>query len=248
MMQLPISNLNAWSKVTSGSGTVTISNGGRSAVFTGGVGSGAQVQKNLALSPTGIYKVSFFARRLSGIGNVWIADGATVQNQVQILEGTWERYELTGNVKFNSNSLSSYTRISIGIATADDGSIEVSDVCISEDLSAFGQMKTIASGIVNVESGVCSIGQNYCGISSVAIESTYVIAVTCIPLHASVQTPALFVTPLNPAGTPSLGRVQPTFYDKATGKAQFRFLNYTDNNPVGIASITTAFSFKAETV
>lgn len=246
MQNLPVSNLNSWQKITSGTGTITVSNGGRSAIFNGVTGSGAQIQKNISLSPTGIYTLSFFARRIRGEGNAWITDGTT-QNQMQVLSDSWERYEITGSAKILSSSLSSFIRINIGIATANDGSIEVSDVCMGEEMSSFGCLKTIAAGIINISGGVYTIGQNYGNITSVQLESPYILSVTCIPLNASVMTPSLHVTALDTQGTQTVGRIQPQFYDKATGKAMFRFLNDA-NSPVGIATINASFSFKAETI
>ncbi|STQ70193.1 hypothetical protein [Hafnia alvei] len=245
---LPLYNLNSWLKITSGTGTITIKNGGRSAIFDGVTGSGAQIQKNLAISPTGVYKISFFARKLRGKGNVWISDGAIIKNQVEILEGTWERYEITGSPNISNNPESSFIRLNIGIAIADDGSIEVSDVVVGEDVSSYGSLKCIAAGIISLNSGTYKIEQNYGGIVSVAVSSTYTLEVMCTPLSPSVQTPFISVTPLDSiVDNQTIGRIQPKYYEKATGLALFRFLN-SSNSPVGINTISTSFSFKVETI
>ncbi|WP_260864058.1 hypothetical protein [Citrobacter sp. Marseille-Q6884] len=249
MNYLPISNLNCWQKITSGTGSVTIQNGGRSAKFDGVAGSGAQIQKNLVLSPNGVYKVSFFARATRGNGNVWVADGASVVvNSQRVLTDQWERYEVTGSSRVFSDSLSSYVRISIGIATAEDGAIEVSDVCVAEDVSSFGSLKCIAAGIIIVNNGAYSISQNFSNINSVQAENTNVLSVTCLLLNSSAATPMISISHLDgAAGSQTVGRIQPMYYDKASGKALFRFMD-NNNTTVPIASVNCGFSFKAETI
>lgn len=244
-MNLPLSNLNSWDTVKSGTGTIVISNEGRSARLSGEVGSGAQFVKHLVASPFTLYKVSLSARSFRGTGNVWIADGGTPVNYIEVTTGRWTRYEVTTNLKITSDPLSTTARLAIGIATNTDGDIEIADVVVEEINSSFGSLQTIAAGIVTVNGGVYSTSPTKYNVASVQAEDTYTLSVTCTKLHSSIPTPMIFVTMLDTSGSQTVGRIQPRYYDKVNGKALFRFLN-NDNQPVSLAGVNCFFSFEVK--
>lgn len=248
-MSLPISNLKEWNQIKTGSATISISGDGRMASFDGIPGSGAQITKNLIISPGSLCVVSFSARAVRGEGNVWIHDKDTQTNRQQVLSESWERYKITACPKVFSNIENSYFRINIGIASSNDGAIDVADVSVEILGGSVGPIHTLAAGSVTVNSGSPGVLSNIVGLYGVSISSDgYNLEVSVPKLSPSVKTPIVLCNRVEGSGSETPGQWVPRNYDKTAGLIRFRFFEPNSSSPKSISSINSAFTFSAQSV
>lgn len=245
-MTLPISNFKEWQVVQTGTGSVVISADGRKAMFDAGVGSGAQITRNITLSPGSRCVVKFTARAIRGDGNVWVHDKDTQTNRQQVLSDSWESYEIAACAKVYSNQENSYFRINIGVATANDGAIEVADFhCHIED-GFFGSLNTIALGSILLNAGTPSVFSNIVGVSSAVIAvDGFNLEVSVPKISSSTKTPIVICNRIEGTGVETAGQWIPRFYDKAAGVIRFRFFENGSTSPKSISTVNGAFSFHA---
>lgn len=250
-MNANISNLYAWDKITSNDGVVSITNDGRKARFSGGIGSGAQLWMRLPINHVGIYKVSFYARKINGSGYLWIVDSNKDKhmNSVLIDSNFWVRYELSGGVQLTSDNGKNYIRISMGIATGDDGDIEISDICVTEINQTFGQLRTIAGGIISVLNGEPSIHINHGGIVSVSMSSDYyTLDIKCSKLHQSLKTPMILITEMESGVISKSGVIRARYYDKVLGTAKVQLVDVNDKKPKILSDANLMFNFEVRSI
>lgn len=249
-MNLNVANFNSWDQIKSGSGSVSISNDGRKARCYGGVGSGAQLWMRFPISYGGFYKVSFYAKKNKGDGYAWIVDskGDRNMNSVKIMTEQWERYEFTGGVQITNKNGDGFTRISVGVATADDGDIEICDISVQEFNSTFGQLRTIAAGIISLTNGSPSISHNHGGVTLVSLSSDgYTLEITCQKLHQSIKTPMIFITGMNSGRSEKTGEIRSQYYDKENGKALIQLIG-DDKKPKILTDTNLMFSFEVKCI
>lgn len=245
-MSMPISNFKEWQVVQSGSGTVSISSDGRKASFDAGVGSGAQVTRNLILTPGSRAVVRFMARATRGEGNVWVHDKDTQINRQQVLSSSWECYEFASCPKVFSNRENSYFRINVGVATANDGAIEVADFVCNIENASMGALYAVAAGSILLNAGTPSVLSNVVGVSSATIAADgFNLEVSVPKLANSVKTPVVLCSRIEGTGVETPGQWVPRFYDKSAGIIKFRFFANGANSPSSISSVNGAFSFTA---
>ena len=243
-MSTPISNFKEWQVVQTGSGSVTISSDGRKSSFDAGVGSGAQITRNLILTPGSRVIVRFTARTIRGEGNVWVHDKDTQINRQQVLSSSWECYELTSCPKVFSNKENSYFRINIGVATANDGAIEVSDFSCAIEEGSLGALYTLAAGSILLNAGSPSVLSNMVGVYSAVIASDgFNLDVSVPKLSASVNTPVVLCNRIEGSGVETAGQWVPRFYDKTAGVIKFRFFENGSTSPKTLSTVNGAFSF-----
>lgn len=250
-MNSNISNLYSWDQIKSGNNSsIVISNDGRKVRTSGPSGSGAQLWMRLPINYSGLYKLSFYAKRNRGDGYVWLVDSKNdkIMNSVKVSSDQWERYEITGGVQFTSKNGDHYFRLSIGIATADDGDIEVCDVCAEEINPTFGQLRTIGAGIIKVNNGVAEIAINHGGLKSVTIENSYSLNVECAKIHSSLKTPMIFITEMSPSGTETPGILRSRYYDKTAGVAMIQLVDAGTKSPKSLTTANLLFSFEVKSI
>lgn len=250
-MNLNIANFNSWEQVKSGSGVISIYDEGRKARLSGGAGSGAQLWLRIPVNYNGIYKVSFYAKKNRGDGYVWIVDSKNdkVMNSIRIISGQWERYEISGGVQVTNKNGDGFTRISVGIAGADDGDIEICDICAEEINSTFGQLRTIAAGIVSVGGGKAITTINHGGVVSTAIsDDGYSIKIKCQKLHSGIKTPMIFITEMESGKTEKTGILRSRYYDKSEGVALIQLVGLDDKSPRLLTDTNLLFSFEVRSM
>lgn len=250
-MNLNISNLYSWEQIKSGNdSSIVISNDGRKVKTSGSVGSGAQLWFKLPISYGGLYKVSFYAKRNRGEGYAWLVDSKNdkIMNSVKITSNHWERYEIFGGVSFSSKNGDNYFRLSIGVATANDGDIEVCDINAEEINSTFGQLRTIGAGIIKVNNGTAEIAINHGGLKSAVIENNYSLNIECVKLHSTLKTPMIFITEMSPSGTETLGVLRSRYYDKTAGVAMIQLVDMTTKAPKSLTTANLLFSVEIRSV
>lgn len=244
-MNTNISNFYAWDKIKSGNdSSITIENDGRKSRMSGSAGSGAQLWIRLPVNYSGLYKISFYAKRNRGDGYVWLVDSKNdkVINAIKITSNHWERYEISGGNQITSKNGDDYTRISAGIATADDGDIEICDICTEEINSTFGQLRTIGAGIIKVNNGIAEIAINHGGLKSVEISDSYSLDILCSKLHTGLRTPMIFITEMSPSGIETPGILRSRYYNKTTGVAMIQLVDTTTKAPKSLTSANLLFS------
>ncbi|MGQ5555171.1 hypothetical protein [Proteus mirabilis] len=251
-MNTNISNLYAWEQIKSGTdSSITISDDGRKSRMSGSPGSGAQLWMRLPINNAGIFKISFYAKKNRGDGHVWLVNSKSdkVMNSVKVSSENWERYEISGGNQFLSKNGDNYTRISAGIATADDGDIEICDICVEEINPTFGQLRTIAAGIVLVGDGKAETTINHGGVVSTELSSDgYSIIIRCSKLHQSIKTPFILITEMSSGKSEKPGMLRSRYYDKSEGCAYIQLVNLTNKSPMLLTDTNLLFAFEVRSI
>lgn len=242
-----------WRQITSGSGSVGVS--GSKVTCNSPVGSTARIAKYLKVFPGDLVKVSFFAKRNSGVdatsGGVAIdfPTEATLVNRVRIVSSEWTEHSLVYSVPLTA-AATSYVTISVGVFTADAGEIEALLPKIEIESSVLGVPRIFAQGLITMAAGVASINQSFShgGIKSLAYNAgTSTLTLTLNPgiaIAGNIQAinPIFLATMTPDAGSgalslaPRVGNFTPS-----TGTLVVQFVDTTSGSVVDVSTYGTFY-------
>ena len=233
-------------------GAATAAVSGEVLTCTSVAGESAKATKFIAVRPGETLKVSFLAKRVSGVdatsGGALITFSGT-KDQVRVTSGDWKEYEVSYQLPQTAAD-AAFISVEFGVFTADSGTVKFARPCAEIIGAQHAGLRTIACGLITLAAGTPSINT---GFTSFGIDAlSYNAGTKTLTITTEKTSGALYSSPLFFAGMTRDGNglklaPKPGTWAAAAGTIQVQFADTTTGLSVDIATLGTMYMwFKAE--
>lgn len=235
---------------TTGAATAAVS--GEVLTCTSVVGENAKAVKYVAVRPGEMLKVSFLAKRVSGVdetsGGAIITNSGT-KDRIRVTSEDWKEYEISYQIPQTAAD-AAFITVEFGVFTLDAGSVKFMRPRCEIIAAQHAGLRTIACGLIALAAGVPSVNTGFTsfGIEALSYNAgTKTLTITTEKTNGASYTSPLFFVGMTKDGNGLKLEPKPGTWSPVAGTIQIQFADTTTGLVADLATLGTMYMFfKAE--